>query len=224
MVTLCANRCLGSTDLLPTRPPIPTLPDGTVNQNAILPFLVKVLTDPLLGGFVSIGILAAIMSSLDSQFLCIGSIFSNDIVTHYAGKKRFDDKQQIWIARAFIVMIVAVTYGLNLLGNRSVFSMAIWCFSGFSSLFPLVFAALYWKRLTAAGAVAGILAMMGSWIYLFRESNWAAIKDYTIKLNLGEREYEIMPVLAIFTCSLVAMVVTSLITRPPSDKTLAKFF
>ena len=97
-------------------------------------------------------------------------------------------------------------------------------FSGFASLFPLVFASLYWKRLTAAGAVAGILAMMASWIYLFRESNWAAIADYTIKLELGENQYEIMPVVAIFACSLLAMVITSLITKPPSEKTLAKFF
>jgi SSS family solute:Na+ symporter len=213
-----------TTDLIPPKPPLPTLPNGVVNQNAILPFLVQTLTDPLLGGFVSIGILAAIMSSLDSQFLCIGSIFSNDIVTHYAGEGRFDDKQQVWIARAFIVMIVAVTYVLSLQGYRSVFAMAIWCFTGFAALFPLVFAALYWKRLTAAGAVAGILAMMGSWIYLFRESNWAGIEDYTIRLEIGDVKYEVMPVVAVLLCSLVAMVITSLITKPPSEKTLAKFF
>jgi len=213
-----------TTGLLPPKPPLPMTPDGIVNQNAILPFLVKVLTDPLLGGFVSVGILAAIMSSLDSQFLCIGSIFSNDIVAHYVGKDQFTDKQHVVIARIFIVLIVAVTYGLSLLGYRSVFAMAIWCFTGFASLFPLVIAALYWKRLTAAGAVAGILAMIGSWIYLFRESNWAAIDDYTMKLPLGESEYEIMPVVVTFICCLVAMVITSLITKPPSDKTLAKFF
>ncbi len=213
-----------TTELIPPKPPLPTLPNGIVNQNAVLPFLVQTLTDPLLGGFVSIGILAAIMSSLDSQFLCIGSIFSNDIVTHYAGEDRFNDKQQVWLARAFIVMIVAVTYVLSLQGYRSVFAMAIWCFTGFASLFPLVFASLYWKRLTAAGAVAGILAMIGSWIYLFRESNWAAIADYTITLELGESRYEIMPVVATLMCSLLAMVITSLITKPPSEKTLAKFF
>lgn len=213
-----------TTDLIPPKPPLPTLPSGIVNQNAILPFLVQTLTDPLLGGFVSIGILAAIMSSLDSQFLCLGSIFSNDIVVHYAGEERFSDRQQVWIARAFIVIIVAVTYVLSLQGYRSVFAMAIWCFSGFAALFPLVFAALYWKRLTAAGAVAGILAMMGSWIYLFRQSNWAAIEDYTIELKLGENKYEILPVVAVLLCSLVAMVITSLMTKPPSEKTLAKFF
>lgn len=213
-----------TTGLLPPKPPLPTLPNGVVNQNAVLPFMVKILTDPVLGGFVSIGILAAIMSSLDSQFLCLGSIFSNDIVAHYVGEDKFTDKQYVMIARIFIILIVGATYFLSLQGYRSVFSMAIWCFTGFASLFPLVFASLYWKRLTAAGAMAGILAMIGSWLYLFRESNWAAIRDYTIKLHLGGTEYEVMPVVAIFMCTMIAMVVTSLITKPPSDKTLAKFF
>ena len=213
-----------TTGLLPPKPPLPTLPNGVVNQNAVLPFMVKTLTDPLLGGFVSIGILAAIMSSLDSQFLCVGSIFSNDIVAHYVGNDRLSDKQQVFIARVFIVLVVAVTYVLSLQGYRSVFSMAIWCFTGFASLFPIVFAALYWKRLTAPGAIAGILAMIGSWLYLFRDSNWAAIRDYTIKLPLGENECEIMPVVATFFATAIATVAVSLITKPPSDKTLAKFF
>ena len=213
-----------TTGLLPPKPPLPTLPNGVVNQNAVLPFMVKTLTDPMLGGFVSIGILAAIMSSLDSQFLCVGSIFSNDIVGHYFGTDKLSDQQQVLIARIFIVLVVAVTYFLSLQGYRSVFSMAVWCFTGFASLFPIVFAALYWKRLTALGAIAGILAMIGTWLYLFRESNWAAVRDYTIKLHLGESEYEIMPVVATFFATLIVMVLVSLVTKPPSEKTLAKFF
>ena len=213
-----------TTGLLPPKPPLPTLPNGAVNQNAVLPFMVKILTDPLLGGLLAAGILAAIMSSLDSQFLCIGSIFSNDIVSHYAGDKAFSDKQLVWIARGFIVMIVVVTYLLSLQGYTSVFAMAVWCFTGFASLFPVVFAALYWRKLTSSGAAAGILAMMGTWLYLFRESGWAKNKDYVIKLQLGAEEYEIMPVVATFLSCLIAMVVVSLITKPPSEKTLDRFF
>ena len=213
-----------TTGLLPEKPPPPTLPNGAVNQNAILPYMVKVLTDPLLGGFVSIGILAAIMSSLDSQFLCVGSIFSNDIVGHYMGADKMSDKQQVMIARIFVIVIVAVTYILSLQGYRSVFSMAIWCFTGFASLFPLVFAALYWKRLTALGAIAGVLAMIGTWLYLFRESGWAAKRDYTIHIPLGDSGFEIMPVVATFGATALAIVLVSLVTKPPKDETLAKFF
>lgn len=192
------------------------------NANAVLPFLVKTNIEPLLGGLLAAGILAAIMSSLDSQFLCIGSIFTNDVVTHYAGEEAYSDKQQVWIARAFIILIVGVTYILSLQGYRSVFTMAVWCFTGFASLFPIIFAALYWKRLTAAGAISGVLAMMGSWLYLFWQSDFGGDTKYALTM-FGE-ENPIMPVVAIFFCSTVAMIVTSLVTKPPSEKVLARFF
>ena len=176
-----------------------------------------------MGGLLAAGILAAIMSSLDSQFLCIGSIFANDIVIHYFGKDRFSDRSQVWLARSFVILIVAVTYGLSLLDqSKSVFTMAIWCFSGFAALFPIVFAALYWRRLTAAGALSGILAMFGSWIYLFWDSNWGSDTEYA--LYLFGNDMPIMPVVAIFFCSTLAMVTTTFLTKPPSDETLAKFF
>jgi SSS family solute:Na+ symporter len=191
-----------------------------VSANGVLAFLVKSKLSTWLAGLLTAGILAAIMSSLDSQFLCVGSMFTNDIVEHYIGKERLSDTAQVWIARAFVILIVAVTYWLSLKGYKSVFTLGVWCFSGFASLFPLVFAALYWRKLTAAGALSAVLAMVGSWLYLFRDSGWGADTKYVI--NVGG--FEIMPVVAIFMCTLVAMVATSLMTSPPSEKTLAKFF
>jgi len=197
----------------------------SLNPNMVLPAMVKMKTTPIIGGLLTAGILAAIMSSLDSQFLCIGSMFTNDIVEHYVGKERVSDRAQVWLARTFVVLIVAVVYYLSLLGYKSVFAMGVWCFSGFASLFPIIFAALYWRRLTAAGAVSGILAAAGSWFYLFQKSEYGSIRTYSIDIDLpGVNEFSIMPVVAIFLCTLIAMIVTSLITRPPSDATLAKFF
>ena len=200
-----------------------SIPAGIAkNANKVLPFLVKVQTAPVLGGLLTAGILAAIMSSLDSQFLCIGSMFTNDVVTHYLGKDRFSDRAQVLIARAFIILVVLVTYVLAQY-ELSVFVLGVWCFSGFAALFPIVFAALYWRRLTSAGALAGILAMIGSWLCLFRAADWGVNRDFTIHLPYLEG-FEMMPVVAIFLCTLIAMVATSLMTSPPSEKTLAKFF
>lgn len=191
------------------------------SANKVLPFLVQTQTTPLLGGLLTAGILAAIMSSLDSQFLCIGSMFTNDVVTHYLGKDRFSDKAQIWIARAFIILIVAVTYVLAQY-ELSVFVLGVWCFSGFAALFPIIFAALYWKRLTAAGAVSGILAAAGSWFVLFRDADYGFERNYSLTIPFAEQP--VMPVVAIFLCALLAMVVTSFITKPPKQETLVKFF
>ena len=89
-------------------------------------------------------------------------------------------------------------------------------FSGFSSLFPLVLASLYWKRLTKAGAYAAVIAAAVLWIYLFRDSGYAMNSRYTF---LG-----VMPVATMITVSTLAMILVSLITPPPSEKTLQRFF
>ncbi len=184
--------------------------------NAVLAAMVKKMTSPVLAGFLTAGILAAIMSSLDSQFLCIGTMFTEDIVVHYGGKDRFTDQQVVMMARLFIILIVAVTYGFSLLEPRRVFTLGVWCFSGFSSLFPIIFAAVYWKRLTKAGAYAGVLVAISSWLYLFKEAKYALNPDYTF---LG-----MMPVATMVVSSAVAMILVSLVTRPPSKETLARFY
>lgn len=214
-----------TTGLVPARPPLPKIA-GTdiVNANAVLPFLVKTQTSAVLGGLLTAGILAAIMSSLDSQFLCIGTMFENDLITHYFGKNRFTEKQQILVTRSFIIAIVLVTYLFSLSNPTSVFALGVWCFSGFSSLFPLVFAALYWRRLTLAGAYAGVLATISCWCYLFWQSGFGKNRTYTVDIRIGENTYETMPVVTIFLCSLVAMVVVSLLTKPPRKEVLDKFF
>lgn len=189
---------------------------STVRPNQVLSYLVARMAGGVLGGLLTAGILAAIMSSLDSQFLCIGSMFTNDIVVHYAGKDRFSDKQTIAIARLFVVVIVAVTFAFSLAEPRRVFTLGVWCFSGFSSLFPLVLAAVFWKRLTKAGAYASVLVAAGSWFILFQQSGFALNPDYVF--------LEMMPVATMMAASTVAMVVVSLLTPPPGEDTLKKFF
>ena len=207
-----------------------TLPSGApvipphFPPNAVLAQMVKQLTGPLLGGLLTAGILAAIMSSLDSQFLCIGTMFTEDVAVHYGGKDRFTDKQHVLMARCFIIAIVLVTYGLSLLEPRRVFTLGVWCFSGFSSLFPIVFAAVYWRRLTKWGAYAGVIAAIAAWIYLVQASNFAKNAGYSVDFHVGGMHIETMPVVTMFLCSSIAMIVVSLITPPPDEERLSRFF
>ena len=184
--------------------------------SAVLGQVVKsVIESPVLSGFLTAGVLAAIMSSLDSQFLCLGTMFTNDIVLHKKAKEAHSDKQIIFIARIFIVVIVALTYLVSLVAPQNVFDLAVWCFSGFGALFPLIFAALYWKRATKAGAYACIFAALTTWFYYFKMSG------YGKELVLGPG---IMPVAVCFAVSSMALVIVSLLTSPPSENTLRKFF
>ena len=192
------------------------LPPG-IPPPAVLSAMLNLLVgDPVLTGLLTAGVLAAIMSSLDSQFLCLGTIFTNDIVIHRAGSKKYSDKEVILIARIFIVGIVAFTYVLAMWAkNANVFDLAIWCFSGFSALFPVVFAALYWKRATKAGAVASISAAIVTWVYFFHLSGYGG------EMVIGPG---IIPAAVCFAASTAALIIVSLMTKPPSDETLNKFF
>ncbi len=194
---------------------VPLIPEGA-SPNAVLGIMVGKLTTPVIGGLVTAGILAAIMSSLDSQFVAVGTMFTKDIVVHKFGKERFSEKQLVLLARGFICLIVFVTFLFTLVEPRQVFSLGIWCFSGFAGLFPLVFAAIYWKRATKAGAYAAVVAAAVSWFLLFQASGYGA--------NSGFMVGGAMPVVVVFASCAIAMVAVSLATQTPSRATLAKFF
>ena len=212
-----------TSDLITIPPPV------AANPNAVLPFLVQKLAGPVLGGFLTAGILAAIMSSLDSQFLCLGTMFTEDVVQPLRGSRRLSDQHELLGARSFIIAIVAVTYGLSLLEPRRVFTLGVWCFSGFSSLFPLILAALYWPRLTKAGAYACVLAAAGSWLWLFSASDFAGNPNFTVNIPVptaldADGTWQLMPVAAMIVASTAAIVIVSLLTRAPGQQTLSRFF
>ena len=204
----CVLIGIWATGILP--PLDPPKVSGVLGQ-----MVARLVSSPILSGFLIAGILAAIMSSLDSQFLCLGTMFTNDIVIHKLGSGKLSDRQVILIARGFVVGIVTLTYLLSLVAPQNVFDLAVWCFSGFGALFPLVFAAVFWKRVTKAGAYACISAATLSWFYFFAKSGFGS------ELILGPG---IMPVAVCFLISTAALIIVSLMTRPPSEETIKKFF
>ena len=194
------------------------------SSNAILARMVgSVLQQPLVTGLLTAGILAAIMSSLDSQFVCLGSMFSNDIVVHAFGKERFSDKQKILLGRLFVVGVVVLTFILSLFPPPNVFDLGVWCFSGFASLFPIVFASLYWRRVTKAGAIASILVTITTWSVFF----YRGLIVPTMEGIEREGEYLIfglMPVAIIFAASAATLVLVSFVTQPPRREVVDRFF
>jgi Na+/proline symporter len=80
----------------------------------------------------------------------------------------------------------------------------------------LVFASLYWRRVTTAGAMASIAATVASWLYLFSQWFFGSSEKY---LFLG-----MMPAASIVFVSAVTLVVVSLLTRPPEKEVVERFF
>ena len=178
--------------------------------NSILILLIERHAPELLAGLLAAGVFAAIMSSLDSQVLSLGTMFTQDIVRHYGFHDRMSERKQVLVGRLFVAGILFATFLISLVTGQSIFKLGIWSFTGFAGLFPVVVAAVFWKRSTKQGAVASILTVVALWIYFFARG-WS-VPGYTVGGS------GVMPVAVILVASALAMVLVSLATRPPDER------
>lgn len=169
----------------------------------------------ILAGLLGAGVLAAVMSSLDSQVLALGTMFTQDIVRHYGFDDRMDERRQVMVGRAFVVLVLLVTYVLSLVVDTGIFGLAVWSFSGFAALVPLVVATLYWRRATAAGAIASVLAAAATWIFFFIRGS--GTPGYSVAGS------GLMPVVVMCAASAAAMIVVSFATQPPAAEQVDRF-
>ena len=159
---------------------------------------------------------AAIMNSFDHQVLAVSTMFTQDIVIHYGFRDRLSERARVIVGRLFVIGILLVAYLLSLVFDPSLFKLGVWCFTGFAALFPVLFAALFWPRSTKQGIAAAVLSVVALWGWLV-VSQWRS-PDYTLG-GTG-----ILPVALVLAVSIAALVVGSLLTRPPDGATLALFF
>ena len=201
------------------------VPAGT-GENQVLGVLVAQHAGPLLAGLLTAGVLAASMS-FDSQIIALGTMFTEDVVVHY-GRHNFDDRQIVVMTRLFIAAILLLAWFLSLF-PRAIFDLGLWSFSGFTGLFPLVYAAIYWRRLSAAGAIASVLTTLATWCVLFYRSGFGQNAKYTFPeapLHIAGSLAlpPMLPVVTILAASALALVSVSLLTHPPNRQAVAKFF
>lgn len=110
-----------------------------------------------IAGIFLCAILAASMSTADSQLLAASSAIGQDI---YKGiiKKDADEKTVLNVSRFSVFAIALVALLLSLDPSSSIFSLVSYAWAGFGATFgPLVLLALYWRGMTAKGAIAGMV-------------------------------------------------------------------
>lgn len=165
----------------------------------------------LVAGVILSGILAATMSTADSQLLAASSSASQDIFISFF-KVKLSQKKAMLIARASVILISVIGVIIALDENSSIFRVVSFAWAGFGAAFgPLVLFSLFWKRTNKAGAVAGMVtggAMVFIWKYI--------IAKLSPVLNI----YELLPA---FILSSLAIVAVSLLTKAP-DKSITDEF
>lgn len=184
--------------------------------NSVLVRMIQAHAPEALAGLLAAGVFAAIMSSLDSQVLSLGTMFTQDIVRYYGIGGQMSERHQVLVGRMFIVAILLLTFVISLVATPSIFRLGIWSFTGYAGLFPVVLAALFWKRSTRAGVLASILTVVALWITFFLKG-WSA-PNYSVG-GTG-----VIPAAVILLASIVALVAVSWMTTPPDEAHLNRFF
>ena len=125
----------------------------------------------LIGGFMLAAIVAAAMSTADSQLLASSSSFASDIYKTTV-RKNASDKELLWVGRATVAAVTAIALVIALVaGGTSIMSLVSAAWSIFGAAFgPAMILALYWKRFNYKGANAGIITgfvVSVLWMVLF---------------------------------------------------------
>ena len=119
--------------------------------------LVQRMAHPLAAGIFLSAILAAIMSTADSQLLVTSSAITRDFYKVLL-RPRARERELLWVSRLAVLGVAAVALVLAMNPENSVLGLVAYAWAGFGATFgPLVLISLYWPRMTRKGALAGIV-------------------------------------------------------------------
>lgn len=215
VISLAASCLIG----LVARGYLTTQLDATTSETAFIRTIQQLFSGNgiviFIGGIFLCGILAAIMSTADSQLLVTASAVSEDM---YKGviKKDASEKKALWVGKIAVIIVAVVAFFIALDPNSSIMALVSDAWAGFGSAFgPVVLLALFWKRSNLAGAVSGMAVgalTVIIWDYL------PLINGGTIYAATG-----LYSLIVGFILGLIVNVVVSLVTKKPSKEIVKEF-
>lgn len=175
----------------------------------------EILPLPFVGGLFLCGILAAIMSTADSQLLVCSSSVSADIYKDIMNPDASDEKV-LKIGRLVTIVVAVLAIFIAWNPDSSIMALVSDAWAGLGSAFgPLVVMSLFWKRTNLPGAIAGLISGAATvliWDYL------PIMGGQTIGAATG-----LYSLLVGFIVSLVFIIVVSLLTKAPEQAILDEF-
>ena len=184
--------------------------DETINSNSLVFItMVRTIFPALLSGLLLSAVLAASMSTADSQLLAAASSFASDVYKPIIRNNKASDNEMLWVGRIVVMAISIISVFIAASPNSgSIMSLVANAWGVFGAAFgPAIMLSLFWKRFNYMGALVGIVVGAVVDIYWF-----------TYLAHLGI--YEIIPG---FFASLVAAVIATLCSPTPSKEVEALF-
>ena len=187
------------------------------NHERIFIALSTLLFNPWIAGIILSAILAAVMSTLSCQLLVCSSAITEDFYKGFL-RKNAPQSELVWIGRLMVLAIAIISILIASDPNSKVLGLVSYAWAGFGAAFgPVVILSVLWKRITAYGALSGMIAgalTVVAWAEWVKKPALAAHETGFLTM------YEIVP--GFIACLIVAIVV-SLIGKEPSREIQERF-
>lgn len=132
-------------------------PNGVSDPELIFASMTKALFNPFVGGFVLCGILAATVSTIESQILVQASLLSEDFYKPIFRPKA-SSKELLWVTRAGVAFVAAISFLVAFFKMSSIYNLVMYSWAGLGAAFgPIMILSLYSKKITKEGAIVAIL-------------------------------------------------------------------
>ena len=178
--------------------------DQAADPERVYLVMSEVFFHPVVAGLLLTAVIAAVMSTADSQLLLASAVATDDLPVIKDVTYRISGNARVWLGRLLLVVIGIVAALVSIYYPGSISNLVSYAWGGMGAAFgPVTLLALYWRRFNAWGAAASIVA--GA----LAASAWALLSGGPSGI------WDIAPAAPAFVIALTAAVIVAGITPPP---------
>ena len=172
----------------------------------------KVFFHPVVTGLLLTAVIAAVMSTADSQLLLASAVATDDLPIFKRITYGITANARVWLGRLMLVVIGCISAAISILYPESIFNLVSYAWGGMGAAFgPITILALYWRRFNFWGATASVVAGTAA------ASVWAYMSGGPSGM------WDIQPATPGFLIASAVAVVVSLLTPEPSSEVVDLF-
>ena len=193
----------------------------------------KVFFHPVIAGLLLTAVIAAVMSTADSQLLLASAIATDDVPFVKKVTYSMQTQYRVWMGRVMLVAVGLVAALISIISPDSVFALVSLAWGGMGAAFgPALILALYWRRFNLWGALAGVVSgtVVSTWWWLmglgYKEAE--TVTDLlgfheTVRLMAEIGVWQVNPAVPGFVAATVCAVAVALLTRSPNEDVVELF-
>jgi sodium/proline symporter len=160
------------------------LPEVIADSEKVFIALTGLIFHPLIAGILLAAILAAIMSTVDSQLLVCSSSLAEDLYP-LVSKKSLSPEQRLEVGRVAVVVLALMATLLAMNPDSKVLDVVSYAWAGLgASLGPAILISLYWRKMTARGALAGVF-VGGATVIIWPQFEGGIFELYSLVPGFG---------------------------------------